>query len=350
MEESARVLSRAAGPLSASLMFIGEAPGRLGADSSGIPFHGDQAGHNFEDLLSFVGLDRSKVFITNAVLCNPRSDSGNNATPSRSEIANCSNYLREQIDLVRPRVVATLGAVALEATRLIQDHLLQLAAHVRTSHRWYGRLLVPLYHPGARALVHRSAPNQRSDFQFLAEQIRRIDRQPRATYGVTRTDVLALVRIILNEAGGLSYFALHKLLYLVEWKAFERTGRRLTSAFFLRQKDGPYCTDIHLARLKRAFPTLVVGGGSTHPTLHLPPSLLPEEGVEFALEDRNLVREIVAGAIKLSDAELKTRAYLTKPLRMILRAERARLVNLYNTPITFSEGVTAQLSTFDPKS
>ena len=79
MNESARVLSRAAGRIDAKIMFIGEAPGRLGADSSEIPFHGDKAGHNFEELLEFAGLTRASVFVTNAVLCNPRDASGNNA-------------------------------------------------------------------------------------------------------------------------------------------------------------------------------------------------------------------------------------------------------------------------------
>ena len=51
MTGSARVLSGAAGHLDSRIMFVGEAPGRLGADNSGIPFHGDTAGHNFEQLL-----------------------------------------------------------------------------------------------------------------------------------------------------------------------------------------------------------------------------------------------------------------------------------------------------------
>src|SRR5579872_1859340 len=86
MCNSRRVLSRSAGPLNAVIMFIGEAPGRLGADESGLPFHGDKAGHNFEALLRHVGLSRYDVFVTNAVLCNPRDTAGNNAPPSRQEL------------------------------------------------------------------------------------------------------------------------------------------------------------------------------------------------------------------------------------------------------------------------
>lgn len=319
-------------------MFVGEAPGRLGADASGIPFHGDQTGHNFEELLRFVGLDRSQVFITNAVLCNPRTEDGHNATPKKSEVANCSGYLREQIDLVRPKVIATLGAIALEALEHVEPHGLALSRHVRTAHRWYGRILVPLYHPGARALIHRSSPNQRSDFQFLAETLRRATKARKAVYGTTRTEVVDLVRLILARYDQISYFALHKVLYLVEWNALESTGRRASSAFFLRQKDGPYCTDIHLTRLKRALPELVVSGPASRPILSIGKGRQPAEAQShLPAEYQAVVKRVLESTIHLSDAELKIKVYLTKPLRAILRAERARLVNLYNTPI-FTEG------------
>src|SRR4051812_33858855 len=86
MRDSKRVFGRSAGPLSANIMFIGEAPGRLGADETMIPFHGDRAGENFERLLGQAGLDRYSIFVTNAVLCNPRDEKGNNAPPTRLEI------------------------------------------------------------------------------------------------------------------------------------------------------------------------------------------------------------------------------------------------------------------------
>ena len=68
MEGSARVLGPGCGPLNAPLLFVGEAPGRLGADGSHLPFHGDKSGHNFEKLIEQVGISRYEVFVTNAVL------------------------------------------------------------------------------------------------------------------------------------------------------------------------------------------------------------------------------------------------------------------------------------------
>src|SRR6476659_8959679 len=100
MKDSQRVLNRSVGSLAATIMFIGEAPGRLGADNSGIPFHGDKSGHNFEELLEFAKLDRSRIFVTNAVLCNPRDKEGNNSTPTKIEIQNCADHLADQIRII----------------------------------------------------------------------------------------------------------------------------------------------------------------------------------------------------------------------------------------------------------
>lgn len=345
MEESARVLSRAAGPLSAPIMFVGEAPGRLGADASEIPFHGDQAGHNFEDLLAFVGLNRSEVFITNAVLCTPRSDTGNNATPNRSEVLNCQGYLREQIDLVRPRIVATLGSVALEALNQIEPHGLALSQHVRTIHAWFGRKLIPLYHPGARAILHRSRANQRSDFQFLADQFRRKGAKQRVPTGRTAAGLASVAREIISRKGVVSYFGLHKLLYLVECAAVAKIGTPLTTALFLRQKDGPYCTDLHLAKLRRALPDLRVTGDPRQPILQVVErGLLGDESPSLSGTAIEIVAEVIASTKALTDAQLKTRAYLTAPMRRLLRIERTMMVNLYNSPIEIEGAIAAVTS------
>lgn len=148
MRDSARMLGYSAGNLRADLMFVGEAPGRLGADQTHIPFHGDTSGQNFEDLIQFVGISREDIYVTNSVLCNPKDDRGNNATPVPAEIANCSGFLRRQIQLVDPKIVVTLGATALRALAAVEPHELSLKENVRTANSWFGRTLIPLYHPG----------------------------------------------------------------------------------------------------------------------------------------------------------------------------------------------------------
>ena len=336
MEESARVLSRSAGALNAKIMFIGEAPGRLGADAYEIPFHGDKAGHNFEELLAFAGLARSDIFVTNAVLCNPKAVTGNNATPNKTEIGNCSSYLSEQLILLRPRIVVTLGSVALEAINAIEVHGLRLAEAVRTTHKWNRAILIPAYHPGARAMIHRSMANQRSDYQFIAEQYRRLDMTKKPKVGVTKRHVADIAKEIIRLKGVVSYFALHKLLYLVECESWKRSGRPLTNAFFLRQKDGPYCTDLHLLKLKKAVGELVVSYEGTRPLLQLAQrSFFNAEDVKLPADIEQILVSVIDAAGSLSDAELKTKVYLTTPMRKMLRLERSKMINLYNSQIKF---------------
>ena len=88
------VLSSANGSLNTRIVFVAEAPGRFGAGRTGVPFQGDRSGDNFEILLNHIGLSRSEVFITNAVLCNPL-ENGNNRRPITGEIKNCSSFLKD---------------------------------------------------------------------------------------------------------------------------------------------------------------------------------------------------------------------------------------------------------------
>lgn len=231
MCDSARVLNRGAGPLTAPIMFVGEAPGRLGADASEIPFHGDKSGHNFESLLATAGLDRYRTFVTNAALCNPRDEHGNNATPSPSELKNCSEHLKRQIDLVNPEVIVTLGAKALEAMNNIDPHGLKLASSVRKAVWWYGRQLVPLYHPGQRAMIHRSFATQLSDYYFVAELLRRRRGRPMTQKNLMKFETRHVVSQIFALLPRLSYFALHKMFYLIEYHSVKERGERFTGAY-----------------------------------------------------------------------------------------------------------------------
>jgi len=167
-----RVLGPQNGSLRARILFVAEAPGRLGAERSGIPLQGDQTGRNFEVLLAQTGLTRAEVFITNAVLCNPQDTSGNNAPPRQAETDQCLVHLKETIDLIAPEVVVSLGRVALESLRKIGPHDVTLQDVGRIV-PWYGRALLALYHPGARARIHRPLPQQLLDMAVLSGYINR---------------------------------------------------------------------------------------------------------------------------------------------------------------------------------
>jgi uracil-DNA glycosylase family 4 len=335
MEGSQRVLNRSAGALDADVMFIGEAPGRLGADASGIPFHGDRAGHNFEDLLSFARVDRSSIFVTNAVLCNPKDASGNNSPPSKPEIFNCSSNLKRQIEIVDPKIVVTLGGVALESSRLIAPHDLNLRDDVRTANRWFNRILIPFYHPGQRAMVHRSFANQRSDYQFLYEQLKRISKPRRKNYsGTYDVSIMDIIKYVISQVESLDYFKLHKIFYLCELKYFQEHGERFSNAYIVRQKDGPYCTDLHIQKIKKAIAGVALHSRGNHLLLQYSPSLLDEVA---CINDKikNVVDSVIEKYASLSNEEIKTKVYLTSPMRRILRQEQSLGINVYNAPIHF---------------
>jgi len=167
------VLSELNGVLSARVMFIGEAPGRKGADRTRTPFSGDQSGVNFDRFLDSISLRRDQIFITSAALCNPQSESGANRKPTKGELANCSKFLRRTLELVDPRVVVTLGSVALEALKRIHYHDLSLKTDAAKIHEWQGRVLVPIYHPSPQVLAsHRREAEQLRDYKVVADAIR----------------------------------------------------------------------------------------------------------------------------------------------------------------------------------
>ncbi|HEY3580649.1 MAG TPA: uracil-DNA glycosylase [Pyrinomonadaceae bacterium] len=167
------VLSNLNGSPNAHIMFIGEAPGRKGADRTRVPFSGDQSGANLDRFLGSIGLGREQIFITSAALCNPRTDSGANRKPTQKELSNCSEFLRRTIELIDPRVIVTLGSVALEALKRIQYHELNLKESAARIHAWQDRVLVPIYHPSPQVLAsHRREAQQLRDYQVVAEAVR----------------------------------------------------------------------------------------------------------------------------------------------------------------------------------
>ena len=168
------VFSSLNGSLAARVIFIGEAPGRKGADRTHVPFTGDQSGKNFDRFIASIRIAREDIFITSAALCNPRSDSGANRKPTKSEVANCSQFLRRAIEIIDPRVVVTLGSVALEALKNIQRHELNLKESSGKIHNWDGRLLVPIYHPSPQVLAsHRREAAQLQDYKVVGQAIKR---------------------------------------------------------------------------------------------------------------------------------------------------------------------------------
>lgn len=133
------------GDIHAELMFVGEAPG-ADEDIQGEPFVG-AAGQLLTKMIAAMGLSRSTVYIANILKCRPDTpgQTSGNRKPTPVEMKTCLPYLREQIDLIGPRVVVALGATALEG--LMGQGAVSIS-RLRGRFQTLGNIpLMPTYHP-----------------------------------------------------------------------------------------------------------------------------------------------------------------------------------------------------------
>lgn len=122
------------------IMFVGEGPGEQ-EDLQGVPFVGP-AGKLLDDMLSIIDLDRTNVYIANIVKCRPPR----NRDPREDEQEACIGYLRNQVALVRPRMIVCLGRIA--ATRLIRPDFRITREHGSWTQK-NGIMFTAIYHPSA---------------------------------------------------------------------------------------------------------------------------------------------------------------------------------------------------------
>jgi len=130
------------------LFFIGEAPGK-NEDITGRPFVG-RAGAILDDLLTSVGLERNRVFITSILKCKPPE----NRIPRKDEIAACAGYLDRQIDHLSPEIIIPMGRLASEQvfSRFGIPHGPIGSIHGKIFHSVTSRgelVIIPVYHPAA---------------------------------------------------------------------------------------------------------------------------------------------------------------------------------------------------------
>lgn len=125
----------------AELMLVGEAPGK-NEDLQGEPFVG-AAGQLLDELLAGIGVSRQEAYIANVLKCRPP----NNRDPLADEIDCCKGYLREQIRLIRPRVVVTLGNFATKLLLRTETGITRLRG--QRFRWWLDAILIPTFHPAA---------------------------------------------------------------------------------------------------------------------------------------------------------------------------------------------------------
>ncbi len=151
------------GTETAEVMFIGEGPVEQ-EDLKGEPFVG-RAGKLLDDMLELIDLDRNKIYIANMVKCRPPK----NRDPLNTEQEACSQWLKAQIDLIKPRIIVCLGRIA--AMKFIKEDFKITKEHGQ----WFvkdGIMVMALYHPAALLRDPRRRPETFEDLKTLQSAIR----------------------------------------------------------------------------------------------------------------------------------------------------------------------------------
>ena len=171
-EGEKKILVHGEGEIGARVMLVGEAPGEQ-ETLMGRPFVG-KAGKNLDEFLELAGLERSQLYVTNAVKFRPtkRSTAGRtvNRPPTREEVSLFLPWLRREIELVAPEVIVTLGNVPLRALTGPKSVIGDVHGAFQDAD---GLRLYPMYHPAS--LIYNPALRE-----VYAEDIRRLSAHLRA--------------------------------------------------------------------------------------------------------------------------------------------------------------------------
>jgi DNA polymerase len=156
-----------AGRVDADIMFIGEAPG-FHEDQQGLPFVG-ASGKYLDQLLAQIGLSRDEVFITNVVKCRPPG----NSDTLPAEIQTCtSNYLNRQIEVIQPKLIATLGRYSMAMFFSPDARISKIHGQPK---RAGGRIYYPLFHPAAVLRNPNLRDEMEADFKRMLQLIKEIE-------------------------------------------------------------------------------------------------------------------------------------------------------------------------------
>jgi len=144
----------------ASIMFVGEAPG-ANEDLKGEPFVGS-AGKLLNDLLASAGLSRDQIYIANVIKCRPP----NNRDPEQDEVETCKPFLLQQIQLIRPKLVCSLGNWA---TQTLLERKVGITKVKAQAFYLKDFVLFPLLHPAVALHQGNMLPTLKEDFKKLKE-------------------------------------------------------------------------------------------------------------------------------------------------------------------------------------
>ena len=153
------------GDPNAEVLFVGEAPGER-EDALGEPFVG-RAGQLLDDMLAMIGLDRSRIYITNSIKCRPPQ----NRDPLNTEKEACAPYLQKQLQLMDPKIIVCLGRIS--AMEMIKPDFKITQEHGQFFEK-NGRLMTAIYHPAALLRDGDKKPDTFVDLKRLQARIQQV--------------------------------------------------------------------------------------------------------------------------------------------------------------------------------
>ena len=159
---------------SADVLFVGEAPG-FHEDKQGEPFVGAAGQLLTRMLREILGREREDVYICNVLKCRPPG----NRDPQDDEIEACTPWLVEQVSLIQPRVIATLGNFATKFVLNTQQGITRMRGR---TYPWHGRTVIPTFHPAA--ILHGGGERSRQfgelveDFELIRDTLAELERPP----------------------------------------------------------------------------------------------------------------------------------------------------------------------------
>jgi len=169
----------------ASIMFVGEAPG-FNEDQKGEPFVG-AAGKLLNDLLISAGLSRDQIYIANVIKCRPP----NNRDPAQDEVETCKPFLLQQIQLIRPKLVCTLGNWA---TQTLLERKVGITKVKAQAFYMKDFVIFPLLHPAAALHQGNLLVTLKEDFKKLKEFLDR-NTKPAETTSTSPTPAAPVLNI-----------------------------------------------------------------------------------------------------------------------------------------------------------
>ena len=153
------------GDPAAEVLFVGEAPGER-EDALGEPFVG-KAGALLDDMLAMIGLDRSRIYITNSIKCRPP----HNRDPLNTEKDACAGFLQRQLQLMQPKIIVCLGRIS--AMEMIKPDFKITQEHGQFFEK-NGVLMTAIYHPAALLRDADKKPDTFVDLKRLQAKIRQV--------------------------------------------------------------------------------------------------------------------------------------------------------------------------------